>query len=517
MWKLNQNAQISAENRRLERDKGLREAQSIAERAREDRTRQFDLLKDMAAAGNELPPEMLAGLPEGTAIALSEMAAQAQVGDLSESGELASGGTSAQKTAFSRSLLNSPTISPGVFDLTDPGGPTQQAPILDPRRLNQLGRQMESRKAATALDLKIKGRKTAQTTRIQRVSAEDKEATENLGLLQAHGVLSPDDERVAREIDVAQNRVRANNSPGEAARILALADGYTEAFLVKEFATSLTPEGRDPQSRTIDAMVAANKFEQGTGPEPSENQWGYLMLSNRAYTDQRTGEFVYTGGTKDAAKQRDTRRSVYELGLRARELVDTYLDVVENPARTGAVIGDPLGQELLRLFGEENPFAAAYGVQMREYISILLKARQGSRPSDWDFKMYLTLIPSLTETRSASGIARLNQSLKSLDLYERSLNTPSFQRRSEAHKKAYPDTVLDRQVERAAEAVGRAQEAGDVRAEARHIKKFMELQEQLVKSGRADKVSMYDRGPVDDATAAEQAEVDQLPMFQGAP
>ena len=82
----------------------------------------------------------------------------------------------------------------------------------------------------------------------------------------------------------------------------------------------------------------------------------------------------------------------------------------------GPVIGARAFQDFLNLIGAETPEVAAYRNFSFELTSSKLKATQGARPSDFDLRMFMSLIPSLTEIFSPSADARMEALEQSLSL-----------------------------------------------------------------------------------------------------
>jgi hypothetical protein len=120
-----------------------------------------------------------------------------------------------------------------------------------------------------------------------------------------------------------------------------------------------------------------------------------------------------TEGQKDIKSQ---RLMALDLLQRLPRVRANFQRAREKGVLVGPIIGAPDLQSKLAYFGKQDPAAAAYESSMKEFVSIILKMRQGSRPSDWDLRFYMSLLPMLTETGSQSADARFEEMQASLEL-----------------------------------------------------------------------------------------------------
>ncbi|ANS05902.1 hypothetical protein [uncultured Mediterranean phage] len=139
-----------------------------------------------------------------------------------------------------------------------------------------------------------------------------------------------------------------------------------------------------------------------------------LFEKGLGFQDPISNEFITS---RNATEMEEARYALLELTARVPLLMDAYQQVRADPRMVGPIVGTDTAQGILRNLGVQSGAAAAYQNQQREFVSILLKARQGSRPSDFDLQFYLSLIPSLTETfNPESAQARFDAMNQSLEL-----------------------------------------------------------------------------------------------------
>jgi hypothetical protein len=108
-------------------------------------------------------------------------------------------------------------------------------------------------------------------------------------------------------------------------------------------------------------------------------------------------------------------------------------------------------QDVLRFAGAQDPDVAQLKVRSFLTISFVLKAIQGSRPSDFDFKNFLAVMPQLQEILSESGPARLSALRKlirnnQLGRFSPGVRARTMQMKAEMKKRSKhkgEDAVLD--------------------------------------------------------------------------
>jgi hypothetical protein len=115
------------------------------------------------------------------------------------------------------------------------------------------------------------------------------------------------------------------------------------------------------------------------------------------FDDPVTGQFI----PKVSVQYEEKRWALSELISSVEPLRDAAIAAARAGAEEGALIGPVLGapgiQEMSRFFALQHPAVANYELQYRNFTSRMLKAIQGSRPSDFDLRFYLGLMPMLTE------------------------------------------------------------------------------------------------------------------------
>jgi len=103
-------------------------------------------------------------------------------------------------------------------------------------------------------------------------------------------------------------------------------------------------------------------------------------------------------------------------------------------------------QDLRTFFGKGSPEAEAYRSSMFQFVTALLKAKQGSRPSDFDMKIYLAQAPTLQEVLSGTAEAKLDVLRQSLDTSVLANTRSPFAGQVQAKKKIPLDSAGRRAV-----------------------------------------------------------------------
>jgi hypothetical protein len=247
------------------------------------------------------------------------------------------------------------------------------------------------------------------------------------------------------DIDAA---IRTRFGPDRAPEIRRQVENDARAKIVEERLLAATPQGRS------DLATRANAIAEEFGVTPRQ---GLLLASGDGYLDPVTGRVA----PKVTAEHEQQRYSLAELIDGAGDLRTAAFKAARAGAERGAFIGPVLGadaiQELSRFLGIQDPDVADYELEYRTMVSRILKAIQGSRPSDFDLHFYLGLLPKLTEIFFTPD-GQLNPAAsRRIDVLERqfrrSANTIfSPEERKEARRlRALPKTAADTRVAAAAE------------------------------------------------------------------
>jgi hypothetical protein len=157
----------------------------------------------------------------------------------------------------------------------------------------------------------------------------------------------------------------------------------------------------------------------------------------------------------------------------------------------GGWLGLDAVQIAFRDIGIQSQEAALYMSMSREFVSIFLKARQGSRPSDFDMMFYLSLLPTLSEVRSGSASGRFANMMASLEMEANSVFDPETQRyimELKEGKHLSPEMVtanlqMEQQVNLFRARMETARAAGDQSAEGFAYKELGEAQQIWMDSG----------------------------------
>jgi hypothetical protein len=112
---------------------------------------------------------------------------------------------------------------------------------------------------------------------------------------------------------------------------------------------------------------------------------------------------------------------------------------------------------MARLIGADTPGAARYELESRNFIAKILKAIQGSRPSDFDMRFYIGLLPTLTEIQfdengnlSPAVLERFQIMEDQLEIATNAAVDPIMARRAR-QQRSLPKTSADLAMERSVE------------------------------------------------------------------
>ena len=137
-------------------------------------------------------------------------------------------------------------------------------------------------------------------------------------------------------------------------------------------------------------------------------------------------------------KIREQRVALGQLIERVPEMERSFrlAEQSDDWANMGGWMGTDGVQLFIKDLGLQTAEGALYMSQQREFVSVFLKSRQGSRPSDWDMMFYLTLLPSLSELRSESASARFANMKRSLQLEASAPLSPEYRKLKQRMKDA---------------------------------------------------------------------------------
>ncbi|GAF93957.1 unnamed protein product, partial [marine sediment metagenome] len=131
-------------------------------------------------------------------------------------------------------------------------------------------------------------------------------------------------------------------------------------------------------------------------------------------------QFLRVTGKTDASDLVKQRRA-HKLAYATLDRVETAFYGLRDAAREKGVLDVRAGpfftedtQRFLETIGFQSPEVAAYRTVRFEYVSALLKAMQGARPSDFDLRMYLALLPFASEILSGAADAKLGNMRESM-------------------------------------------------------------------------------------------------------
>ena len=164
-----------------------------------------------------------------------------------------------------------------------------------------------------------------------------------------------------------------------------------------------------------------------------------LILHNEgAFFDPRSeaiGKPLYHRASSKAAaaKQEEALRS--QLVMRGQfDIVRSSFQGLREAAKVrGGIANVPEAiQDIRETFGASDPAVAAYRNARFQFVSALLKATQGARPSDFDLRMYLSLLPFSSEALSGAADEKLRIMEQQLELQMRVSGHPEVAQQIEA-------------------------------------------------------------------------------------
>ena len=149
-----------------------------------------------------------------------------------------------------------------------------------------------------------------------------------------------------------------------------------------------------------------------------------LMGQGLAWVDPyfaSKGELRFGHATRpeEAIKRQETRRAQVMLMDTVERLEDSFVDLkaaMDRGEVPFAGPGLPSGvSDGANFFGLGSPEVERYRAAQFLFVSGLLKATQGSRPSDFDLQMYLALAPGLQEIQSGTAAAKIKLLRETVD------------------------------------------------------------------------------------------------------
>ncbi len=192
---------------------------------------------------------------------------------------------------------------------------------------------------------------------------------------------------VLRQEDI-EGEIRERYGPEQAPGILAQVVNQGKAELVSRKLMAASPAGRSEFDRKVWAYRELYGYSEAEA---------IAVVDGKGFDDPVTGKLII-GMT---SSQKEKRYALNELINSVPDLREAATDAARAGAERGAFIGPALGtpaiQDMTRFFGIQDPAVANYELQYRNFTSRMLKAIQGSRPSDFDLRFYLGLMPMLTE------------------------------------------------------------------------------------------------------------------------
>jgi hypothetical protein len=228
--------------------------------------------------------------------------------------------------------------------------------------------------------------------------------------------------------DKAYASLVANVGAARAAKIQsdARTTQWSEIATLRERRQSVGA-GQDADLRMSDDMKSILTDEFGAEEVAGVNPANFRLLAqDRVAVDPYArfhGElrFAPTTGTADARKFEETRSAQLELRSSFDTMQSSFTALREavsegTSSTTGIGPGRPNAISDVRTWlGSGSPEAEGYKASMFQFVTALLKARQGSRPSDFDLKMYLALAPTLQEALAGTADAKLGVLRETLD------------------------------------------------------------------------------------------------------
>ena len=330
----------------------------------------------------------------------------------------------------------------GVQQITDIQNPDERA-----RLLNQLGQGIELNQAASQL-------------RLPEQVAETNRSKQNIRLAEAAQLR---EDLSTRAVSMTADHILDNN--------------FTEGIVNKDFLSDLTEtlsKSGAPRTEVAHAVSKAEAFgmdearrrlrelqSSSAGRQEAESiflaekeslQRRFpganipdseirLMVAGRRAEDPlndrwyAAGEellFLPSNNPAEANRIRETRRNQGILLDMFDEAEASFRELERAHANGEAIAGPFITSNFLDFFSQAGvdigPAAAAYKNFGFEFVSTLLRARQGSRPSDFDLRMYLALMPMPSEVGLSSAVGKFDAMRKSLRISLRAFGDPIAER-----------------------------------------------------------------------------------------
>jgi hypothetical protein len=176
---------------------------------------------------------------------------------------------------------------------------------------------------------------------------------------------------------------------------------------------------------------------------------GKLVLDPLSH-DEYGGQphFIDTQNETHAGKVMEKRMALQELKSTTSELRSDFMAAREAFERgeipiAGPALGAKSVQEFTILLGIQHPAIARLQSALTEGISQRVKALQGSRPSDFDYRQIAMTFPTLTDFASPGGLAKMDRVARTVDIQIHGNDSP--QTRAEIKRmKDIPETAADR-------------------------------------------------------------------------
>jgi hypothetical protein len=240
--------------------------------------------------------------------------------------------------------------------------------------------------------------------------------------------------------------------------------GLTKAT---ELAIRADEEARVKQLKRADALRSAQGIPDRAYIEATQRDWqarfpgetvtfddALLITKNDRMVDPffaKRGQFVLVpiANAADARRFREVRQNQESL-LHASALMRKKFFALRNAVEEGRVTAGPgltdTFFDAMNFVGMQPAEVAGYRTASFQWVAAFLKATQGARPSDFDLRMFMALVPSLTEVLAESGPEKLNVLEESMLNAMRVVGDPRFSQDIEAIKR-FGRTPLEKELE----------------------------------------------------------------------
>lgn len=473
-------AQVAELERQQRLDREKREQLLAAKKEREEKIR-----RDLALSG--LDPS-LAHNPSALYRAVIQQ--QQAEGDIVQERERAT-----QRIEAAGELIGAPTGDPlqnalaGLRQVQTTPEAVQagaQAGIVRAKRAETIRTEQRGEQAT----IRTEERGEARTTRKQEIE----DAAQTIALY--HLGLKPPTDQVRTREQVILDLVETY---GSKAAVRAM--NQSDALVAKEMLRQQGAEGKTFEKERVEAFEAlANKQEL------TPRQKGVMLASGNAFTYR--DEIVVTGAGQAANdKIRERLAAIDGLNARMPLLIRDYLEVVSlgPEANVGSILGLENFVELQSAFGVINPAVASYMVNMRRMASLMLKSDQGSRPSDYDLRLFMALMPRLTEVNNPEIARRKFNALREgLEISRQATLGNSQAARQVAELRAPKWNEQERELKRLALAWR------DAKTEKEATAKFVKFQAAVDEWNTTGRGQQFNPLPANETAEQENARQDQL-------